>query len=53
MDSYYKYIWIFVMEEITGNIGVQAEKELYELELELYEEEMNKLELEFNNLKQL
>ena len=39
MDYYYKYIWIFVMEELTGNKGRQVEKELYEEEMRLYEEE--------------
>ncbi len=32
MDDYYTYIWIFVMEELTGNIGRQHEMELYEEE---------------------
>ncbi len=41
MDSYYKYIWIFVIEELTGNKGRQVEKELYEEEQRLYEEEIN------------
>ena len=39
MDYYYRYIWIFVMEELTGNKGRQVEKELYEEENRLYEEE--------------
>ena len=33
MSDYYKYIWILVMEELTGNMGQQHEKELYEWEL--------------------
>ena len=36
MDYYYKYIWIFVMEELTDNIGQQHEKELYDEEMRLY-----------------
>ena len=36
MSSYYKYIWIFVMEELTGNIGQQHEIELYDEEMRLY-----------------
>ena len=34
MENYFKYLWIFVLEELMGNIGVQAEKELYQQELE-------------------
>ena len=33
MDNYYKYLWLFVLEELMGNVGVQHEKELYEWEL--------------------
>ena len=33
MDDYYKYIWVFILEELTGNIGRQLEMELYEWEL--------------------
>ena len=36
MDYYYKYIWIFVLEELTGRIGRQHEKELYDEEMRLY-----------------
>ncbi len=36
MSYYYKYIWIFVMEELTGNIGQQHERELYDEEMRLY-----------------
>ena len=36
MSSYYRYIWLFVMEQLTGNIGQQHERELYEEEMRLY-----------------
>lgn len=32
MDSYYKYLWTYVMEELTGNIGQYDEMVLYEYE---------------------
>ena len=33
MDDYYRYIWVFIMEELIGNIGRQLEMELYKWEL--------------------
>ena len=32
MSSYYKYLWTYVMEELTGNQGRYDEMILYELE---------------------
>lgn len=33
MDSYHKYLWVYVMEELLGNIGQEDERILYEMEL--------------------
>jgi hypothetical protein len=32
MNSYHKYLWTYVMEELTGHIGRYDEIQLYEYE---------------------